>query len=503
MSKLVYDIVICGGGVAGSVFALQMRNLRPECKILILEQSTVFPKKVGESSSDITGVSFREFGIDHLQGRQKEKAGLRFMFSDGGGDLETALDYSSPSFRSPTNGWQMNRSDLDHTLLQGARDKGCEVWRPAQVLSYEYLPFETRILVKKDEAEFEVTAKWMIDASGRRGIVANKEDWRVWMKEPDTASSWAHFSGTQKIPAKDGPGQEYWEKNAISDRQDATTHLMGEGYWVWHIPLNDDTVSIGVVYDKRIVDTQGLHPRDFFYRFVAREPLLKGLVENSSNSGFRHLPHLPFCSKRYLKPGLALIGDAANFIDPLYSPGIEITCQQVNALSHLVSDNLRTGRFSRFRQWVYERNLRLGYETRIELYKKKYYFMGDYEVYSLISQWEIATYFSFYLFPAVLFRPLLRVFPKFNWISFGLYRLFTAHLMKAVEFRKTLSPEQRKVFSRQTYTGARVPKLRVMPWASAEMLSKAVFKLVLFEAHLFKHRLLRVFGSKVELKTSP
>lgn len=394
----------------------------------------------------------------HLLERQLPKAGLRFFFHDEKPvDLEHTSELGSPSFPSPSNGWQIRRDLQDELFLQHAQELGCDVLRPAQVRSYRYAPFASAVDVLVGEELRTIGATWLVDATGRRSLVAESMGWREMRLEPCTASSWAHFRGLRAIESLDGVPHRYWSKGAIAPRQDATTHFMGRGYWVWHIPLSDNTVSLGIVYDRRIL-VHNQRPQEFFEQFLRAHPTLKEITRGASCEGFRHLPHLPFTSTSYGKPGLVLIGDAAAFTDPLFSPGIELICQQVLWLEQLITRQLRTGIFpARF--WRgYENAFRRGVDTRLKLYEKKYFLMGDYKLFSLITQMELAAYFTFHIFPAVLFPALLRFFPRFDRLTSFVYSAVTARFLRHEQRRRVSGRVHDDNRNGKNFTYVRVPK---------------------------------------------
>ncbi len=134
-----YDIIILGGGIAGSVMAISLKRKTPSLTILIVERSSIFPNKVGESSAEMTGLFFNRFGIEHILKKQIPKTGLRFLFNEHNTFDHNKMDeFSSPSFKSIANGYHFNRQQFDEDLLAEAIKMGCETRRPAEIIDFHY-----------------------------------------------------------------------------------------------------------------------------------------------------------------------------------------------------------------------------------------------------------------------------------------------------------------------------------------------------------------------------
>lgn len=453
-----YDIITMGAGMAASILVINILRERPGTRVAMIEQSTEFPKKVGESFSDVTAIFFNRFKVDHILKRQQRKTGLRFIFHDEATrKITDASDYSSPSILSLANGFQVNRSTFDNDLLAYAQELGADVLRPAQVIDFNYSAFNSQVTVKMGEEIKTLHATWLIDSSGRQGIVTKKWNWRLPANQLMTASSWAHFENVKKISSIDGHKSIHWDTWCIGDRHYATTHFMGEGYWVWTIPLSDNTVSIGIVYDQRILKTNGKHPKDFFFEFIKNHPSLGELTSDAKGTGFKHYPHLPYTSRKYREPGLALIGDAAAFVDPLFSPGMEFNSQQSLWLAPLILDHLKTGHYCE-RSWMkYEKIFSQAFEDRILLYEKRYALMGDQELYGLMTQLDFAGYYTFVIHPSIVFPKLLKYPARFNPVIRPFYNWFRNRMLFLYWKRKELGITTKANYKKKTFSFARVP----------------------------------------------
>jgi len=139
-----------------------------------------------------------------------------------------------------------------------------------------------------------------------------------------TTAVWARWTGV-----KDWDG--FGTRREISGvgmachgiRATATNHFVGDGWWAWCIPLKGGDVSIGVVFDQRLVawpegGSLGQRLKDF----LAQHPVAREIVADAQwREGDVHWrKNLPYYSTTFAGDGFALVGDAGAFLDPFYSP---------------------------------------------------------------------------------------------------------------------------------------------------------------------------------------
>jgi hypothetical protein len=201
---------------------------------------------------------------------------------------------------------------------------------------------------------------------------------------------------------KDWDSYEWREKfrdyaNACrTSRNWATNHLMGHGWWCWIIPLRGGDVSAGIVYDSRLfklADGPNLGER-------LRAHLLSHPVGAEIFGGAQIIEHdvhaysaMPYSSNKVCDDGWATVGDAAGFIDPLYSPGLDFCSYTSYYVADLLARNLAGEDVSESLAYYNEQypiTYRLWFET---LYKDKYYYMGDAELMAAALLLDVGTYF--------------------------------------------------------------------------------------------------------------
>ena len=159
-------------------------------------------------------------------------------------------------------------------------------------------------------------------------MIARKKGLLKPLEAHPTASIWARFRNVKDLDGKEVAGvdpADPFVRPVIAARRLATNHFVGFGYWIWFIPLKGGETSVGLVWDKRLIDPQGANPEEKLLRFLDGNPLTKEMLEKAEivPGDTRFYGHLPYLNDRVVGEGWSLVGDAAGFLDPFYSPGLD------------------------------------------------------------------------------------------------------------------------------------------------------------------------------------
>jgi len=325
-----FDVVVCGGGLAGLTLSRQLKREMPDLTVLVLERDAGEIRdgahKVGEATVEGGAHYFTEklgltgyFNKHHLH-----KLGLRLFFGDSHGPFEARPELGARRFpRVPS--YQIDRGILERDLRRGAAGLGIDLIEGAKVNHIELSSGEGDHVVRfqqgKDE-ERAVRARFVVDASGRRRVLQRKLD--LGAPSPHAISAaWWRFRGEYDIEVMADAKSPTWKPKTQERRWFSTNHLMGHGYWVWMIPLSSGNTSIGIVADERI------HPfRTFVTESRARqwladnEPTLARFIEHAEPLDFLKLAKVSYCSKQvFSHDRWSCVGEAAVFLDAFYSPG--------------------------------------------------------------------------------------------------------------------------------------------------------------------------------------
>lgn len=409
-STTTHDVVIIGGALSGGAAALLLKRENPALRVVVVEKDAVLDRRVGESTVDISGYFLgKVLGLTHyLNEHHLVKQGLRFWFHNG---QTTGLADSAEvggGYNSRLSTFQVDRATLDEEVLRRAAALGVELLRPARVTRVELRSGGTQT-VEVSPASGEprtLTARWVVDASGVSAFIARKNGWIKRNDEHPIASVWSRYKGV-----KDWDDRELRRRfpaygaRAHGTRNTATNHLVGDGWWAWMIPLKGGDVSVGIVYDERLFKLPpGPDMAARLRTVLDSHPVGREMMADARHdpSDVHYRANLAYLSDKITGDGVALVGDAAAFLDPFYSPGMDWVTFTVYACTRLILRE-RAGLMKPGDAEATSERLRLGYRRLFEaIYKDKYRYMGDFELFSKSFPLDVLGYYI-----GVVSRPYL------------------------------------------------------------------------------------------------
>ncbi len=415
MTSERYDVVILGGAFSGAAAATLLRRERPNLRVLVVEKQAQFDQKVGEATTEMSGMFItRRLGLwQHLELEHLPKEGLRYWFTNERVTGHANASEAGAFYRSTVPSFQLRRDVLDEHMLATAVAEGAELLRPAKVKDVVLSDFDSRVLLEKDGEQIEVSARWVIDATGRVAFIGRKLGIIDRNEEHPVAAMWARWRGVRHIDDVAARAGGVMRERNIGSRRLGTNHYVGFGYWVWVIPLGNGETSIGVVWDKRLVKLHESRNREAdFDAFLRANPALRELIVDADfkRDDFRFYPHLPYVTRQYMGNGWALVGDAAAFIDPYYSPGLDHCSFSVEATVNLVVDWFDGNDIAMTMKEHNETFLRSYYQFFGGIFKDKYYYMGEHDLLAAATLIDTAQYYIFVVIPAY------RFFKRFHWM---------------------------------------------------------------------------------------
>ena len=402
MTTVDHSVLIMGGGLAGLTLAIQLRREQPDLRVRVLERNRhpvpAAAFKIGESTVEIGAHYFDTvLGLkQHLDECQIRKFGFRFFFSDGCDDVGRVTELGvSRVFATPA--YQLDRGIFENYLAAHAAELGAEFLDGSVVRSIDLAEDGSSHAVRytRDGAEHVAQARWLVDASGRAGLLKRKLD----LAEPnshDANAIWFRIEDRIAIDAwSEDP--EWQARCDPRERWRSTNHLCGPGYWAWLIPLASGSHSIGIVADARLhpLDTINSFDKamDWFARHQPR--LYRELdVRRDKLQDFAFLRHFSHACKQVFSPQRwALTGDAGLFLDPFYSPGSDFIAIANTYITDLIGRDARGERFSREARF-YEQLYFSFYRNTLTLYEGQYPMFGHAELMPLKVIWDYAYYWG-------------------------------------------------------------------------------------------------------------
>ena len=397
------DVAVIGGALSGAAAALLLRREDPALRIVVIEKNEAFKRRVGEATVEVSAYFLcRVLGLTQfLTQTQLTKNGLRFWFANR--ETQDLGDCSEIGGRylSTVPSFLIDRSVVDEEVLRRAEEAGAEVWRPATVASVALASGGYQTLeVKTVAGARTVRARWVVDASGIKAMLARANDWLEPNTRHRTLSAWSRWRGAGDWDAAELTGRhEGWQGSYVGIRGTATNHMAGDGWWAWWIALKGGDTSIGVVLDQRCADWPedrmpvGEKLRDFLGRHPAAREMMAGAEFVGGDVHFRR--NLPYCSRVQAGDGFVLTGDASAFLDPLYSPGMDwIAFTAIGAVRLIRA--WRAGEDLAPLLAKHNGDFTTSYRRMFEaLYEDKYDYLGDYDIMRLAFRLDIGLYYLF------------------------------------------------------------------------------------------------------------
>lgn len=435
-----YDVIVLGGGLAGLCIAIELKRRTPGIRVLILEKGeSLRPEaahKVGESSVEMASHYFRHvLGVADLLEKELPKFGLRFFMSEGGNrDITRRLECGPKNFLTiPSD--QIDRGQFENGLTHRALSLGVEFFDQAQVTGIELSEGSDphRVRFTRHAEPSEVSGRWVVDASGRAALLRKKLGLSRASRHKINA---AWFRIDHPIDPDDWSDDPVWLDRLDEPRRLSTNHLMGEGYWVWIIPLVKDRTSVGIVADESLHPFKEIHTFDKAMVWLeAHEPQLAGVVREHSEKrmDFLALKNYTHDVKRMFSPHRwGLTGDAGLFVDPLYSPGSDFIGLANGFICDLIRRDL-DGENIDLIVAAHDRAYRSMAKTYLFNYYRQYPLMGHPRVMIVKIVWDFVMYWGSVAIifcgdrmcdPSFMERaaPLLRSFASTNVSTQSIFR---------------------------------------------------------------------------------
>ncbi len=343
MPETIYDALVVGGGPGGSSSASFLA--RAGKRVLILEKER-FPRfHIGESLLPYNRRLFADMGV--LETLEREgfplKTGAQFHVGNGSKCLK--LVFRNGHYTREATAFQVERARFDHLLLQHAQKSGAEVREGFAVSRFDNTSPDLVTVEGRDDAGQPRTfrGRFLIDASGRGNFTGNQQGIRVVHPRLKKLSVFGHFAGV-RLDQGEARGD--------------TIIVRLEDKWFWIIPLSMEKVSVGCVMDQAEFAALKQSPEQVFNGIVQSSAVLRERMNNARLvSAMQTTGDFSYRNRRFVDRRLIRVGDAAGFMDPIFSAGVYLAMYSGKLAAQTVSESLAAGDDGKKRLRRYERRV--------------------------------------------------------------------------------------------------------------------------------------------------
>jgi flavin-dependent dehydrogenase len=318
-----FDIAVIGAGPAGATVAAFLAQRGR--KVIVLEKAEHPRFHIGESLLPKNLPILERLGVlDQVQKIGIHKPGAEVISPDH--EHRQSYLFSQALDPDPTYAYQVHRAQFDEILVRNACSKGADVREGCTVTDLEFGTTEQRVIYAKGDAKSACRARFVIDATGRDGLLARRLELRRQNKAHNSAAIFAHFDGVSAT-AWETPGTIglFWFDHG----------------WFWMIPLTGNTTSIGAVCMPDYLKSRRGTLEEFFFQTISLCPKLSVILEGAKPaSPVRAAGNYSYKAERAFGPGFLLLGDAYAFVDPVFSSGVFLAMSSAEGAADTVDQAL-------------------------------------------------------------------------------------------------------------------------------------------------------------------
>ena len=308
MSHLECDILVIGGGPAGSTAAALLAEAGHD--VLLVEKERHPRFHIGESLLPRNTELLERLGlVDAVHAIGVFKPGAEFVADNTGKAVQ--FSFAGGLDKRFTSSWQVRRAEFDALLFKAAEDRGARTMQETRVTAVALAPKDggrASVAATGPEGAITIAPRYILDASGRDTFLAGRLGLKESNKHNNSAAVYGHYTGAE---ARGGALEGY-----------ISVHLVEDG-WFWMIPLPDGIMSVGFVGNASVFKGRTGSPAALLSDRIAASPTVAARMRHAVlASEVTATGNYSYFANSNAGHGYLLIGDAFAFLDPVFSSGV-------------------------------------------------------------------------------------------------------------------------------------------------------------------------------------
>jgi geranylgeranyl reductase family protein len=357
MVSNTYDVIVMGGGPAGSSIA---SILAREGRTVVVFEKEQFPRHhIGESLMTDTFWTFQRMGFLEKLRQSPFTRKYSVQFANPQGKESRPFYFFEANHHESAVTWQVTRAVFDQMLIEHAAEQGATVHQKTLVKQVLFdgdqaVGVEAQM---PDGSLQQFQAKVVVDATGQTAMLSNKFRWRQRDPKLKKAVLFSYFKGAHREPDLNGGATLVLRTQT------------GSNGWFWYIPLENDITSVGIVADPDyLVKGRGQDLAKIFNEEVEKcEPCRRRVEGAERVDKIYSILDYSYRSKQNAGNGFILIGDAYGFLDPIYSSGVLLALKMAEQAADAIHDAFKHNDFSGARLGQFQVKLDQGIESMRKL----------------------------------------------------------------------------------------------------------------------------------------